>query len=69
MPATLQEQCGKKKRRPAGLEMTVGAGGARVRLIFSQGFWSFAGGVEDAEDFDGVGADAVGEDVGCAGDD
>jgi len=29
----------------------------------------FAGGVEDAEDLDGVGADAVGEDVGGVGDD
>jgi hypothetical protein len=28
----------------------------------------FAGGVEDAEDFEGVGADSVGDDVGSVGD-
>lgn len=29
----------------------------------------FAGGVEDAQDFEGVGADSIGDDVGSVGDD
>jgi hypothetical protein len=45
-------------------------GDGRVRALLHSKFGGpLSGGVEDAEDFEGVGADAVGDDVGSVGDD
>lgn len=68
----------KWEENASGCSLRNDSGGARncgeaargvTVLLASEIMGPFAGGVEDAEDFEGVCADAVGDDVGSVGDD